>query len=108
MRSAADGDRGLAIALAWKPDVVCLDLTLPHMNGDEVARRIIATSDGKRPLLIAISGYGRDVEREIASMAGFDVFLLKPYDVDLLEAAIRGDALPDEIVLSSRPMRVRQ
>ena len=41
-------------------------------------------------------------------MAGFDVFLLKPYDIDLLEAAVRGDALPDEILLSSRPMRVRQ
>ena len=108
VRSAADGDRGLAIALAWKPHVVCVDLALPQVNGDEVARRIIAASDRERPLLIAISGYGRDVEWEIASMAGFDVFLLKPHDVDLLEAAIRGDALPDEIVLSSRPMRVRQ
>lgn len=108
VRSAADGARGLAIALAWQPDVVCLDLALPQLNGDEVARRILAASDRERPLLIAISGYGRDVEREIARMAGFDVFLLKPYDVDLLAAAIRGDALPDEIVLSSRRTRVRQ
>jgi CheY-like chemotaxis protein len=36
VRSAADGDRGLAIALAWKPHIVCLDLRLPRLNGDEV------------------------------------------------------------------------
>jgi CheY-like chemotaxis protein len=108
VRSAADGDRGLALALAWKPDVVCLDLALPRLRGEEVARRIVADCGSERPLLIAISGYGNDIEREIAKAAGCDVFLLKPYVVDLLEAAVRGDPLPDEIVLSSRPVRARR
>jgi CheY-like chemotaxis protein len=103
-----DGDRGLAIALAWKPDVVFLDLALPRLHGDEVARRIIAACGSERPLLIAISGYASDVEREIASAGGFRRLLAQT----VRHRPSRGRGLwrpsPDEIVLSRRTIGLRR
>jgi CheY-like chemotaxis protein len=44
------------------PDVVLLDLGLPKMDGWEVARQIRQRSNGRRPLLVAISGYGTEAD----------------------------------------------
>jgi CheY-like chemotaxis protein len=107
VRSAADGGHGLAIALDWRPDVICLNLVLPGIGGDEVARRVIAALGEDRPVLIAISGYGQEVDRQIASAAGFDAFFAKPYDIELLDAAIRDQPLTPEVALSGAARRER-
>src|SRR6185295_2870171 len=84
VRCAPDGEHALAIALSWQPDVVCLDLAMPRMNGLEVARRIVAAFGDRRPLLVAITGLSGDADRELAAAAGFDRFLVKPHHLDAL------------------------
>ena len=93
VRCAPDGEHALAIALSWQPDVVCLDLAMPRMNGLEVARRIVAASGDRRPLLVAITGLSGDADRELAAAAGFDRFLVKPH-LDALREILGERPLP--------------
>ena len=68
------------------PDVVVLDIGLPGLNGYEAARRIREQNRGKRrPLLVALTGWGQDEDRRRSEEAGFDAHLVKPVD----DAALR-------------------
>lgn len=85
---AHDGIEALQMAEQFQPQVVLLDLGLPRMNGYDVARKLReapadgAQSSSPRPLLVAISGYGREQDRAAAQQAGFDFHLTKPADPD--------------------------
>ena len=84
---AHDGVEALQVAEQFGPEVVLLDLGLPRMNGYDVARRLRESPPGGagsavRPLLVAISGYGREQDRAAAQQAGFDFHLTKPADPD--------------------------
>ena len=86
VRTASDGAEGLEAALAAPPEIALVDIGLPALDGYEVARRIrAATNGGKRPVLVALTGYGLDEDRRRAFAAGFDVYLVKPVDEDALE-----------------------
>ena len=82
--TAGDGLHALEVARADDPDVVFLDIGLPRMSGYEVARRLCEHRTVKRPLLIALTGYGQDEDRRKSAEAGFDLHLLKPVDPDEL------------------------
>lgn len=82
---AYDGEQALDQAQAFRPDVVLLDLGLPRLSGFEVARRLrgrhkLAGQLGAPILLVAVSGYGRDEDRQAACEAGFDLHMTKPAD----------------------------
>jgi CheY-like chemotaxis protein len=79
-----DGPTALQAAHARPPDVVLLDLGLPGMDGYEVARRLREQAGGKRPFLIALTGYGQAKRWPGAREAGVDLFFLKPADPDVL------------------------
>jgi CheY-like chemotaxis protein len=85
---AGDGERGLEAAGALKPHAVLLDLTLPVLDGYEVARRLRAEPDGQAVTLVAVSGRSLPEEQERSRQAGFDHFLVKPVDFDLLQRAL--------------------
>ena len=72
----------------FAPEVVVLDIGLPVMDGYEVARRLRATEQTQASLLIALTGYGQDADRERAREAGFDHHLTKPADPDELARMI--------------------
>jgi CheY-like chemotaxis protein len=78
----------LATAEAMRPDVVLLDLGLPDGNGVEVARRIRSTEWGSKPLLVALTGWGRLEDRALTDEAGFDLHLVKPVDGDQVLALL--------------------
>jgi signal transduction histidine kinase/ActR/RegA family two-component response regulator len=78
--TAADGPSGLEKALALQPEVALVDVGLPGMDGYEVARRIRASRGMRRPVLVALRGYGAPEERERALAAGFDTHVVKPVD----------------------------
>lgn len=61
-------------------DVLLLDIGLPDMDGNELARRVRAALKHRTPVLIAISGYGREQDRDIARAAGIDHYIVKPVD----------------------------
>jgi CheY-like chemotaxis protein len=77
---AEDGFQGLERALAWRPDVVLLDIGLPGLDGYEVAHHLRRRL-GDRMTLIAHTGYGQPEDRRRAFEAGFDAYLVKPVDV---------------------------
>jgi signal transduction histidine kinase/CheY-like chemotaxis protein len=77
---AHDGVEGLAAAERLRPDVVLMDLGLPRIDGFDACRRIREQPWGKRMLMIAITGWGQDVDRRKSQEAGFDHHLVKPVD----------------------------
>jgi len=81
---AEDGNDGLAKALTSRPDVALIDIGLPGIDGNELARRIRASMNGDCPCLIAMTGYGQPEDRTRALQAGFDTYLVKPVEVDTL------------------------
>jgi CheY-like chemotaxis protein len=82
---APDGPAALRIAAQNPPDVALLDIGLPGMNGFEVARRLQEQPAGKKPLLVAVTGYGREEDRRRSEQAGIDLHLLKPVDPEQLK-----------------------
>jgi signal transduction histidine kinase len=90
VHTAYDGERGVEAAERLRPDAVLLDLGMPGLGGHEVCRRIRARDWGRRPRLIAISGWGRDEDRDRAADAGFDGHLLKPFEPAALDALLNG------------------
>jgi PAS domain S-box-containing protein len=82
-RSAYDGEHGLQVAEEFRPDVALLDIGLPKLNGYEVCRRIRGVR-GKGIVLIAITGYGQEQDRQRSQEAGFDYHLVKPVDLKAL------------------------
>jgi len=90
---ANDGLEGLAAAAELRPDVVLLDIAMPKLNGYEVARRLRAEAWGKHMLLVAVTGWGQDSDKQRASDAGFDFHLTKPVDVTELTRALSSVAV---------------
>ena len=81
---AEDGRQGLTLALASPHDVALIDIGLPVLDGNEVARRVRAALNGSSPRLIAMTGYGQPEDRARALEAGFDSYMVKPVDPETL------------------------
>jgi two-component system, sensor histidine kinase len=92
VRLATDGAEAVRFALEDPPDVVVCDIGLPKRNGLLVVEEL-AELLPRRPLFIAVTGYGDAVTRDLAQGAGFNHFLVKPADPfalqDLIEAHAR-------------------
>jgi DNA-binding response OmpR family regulator len=73
----------------FDPDVVILDIAMPGKNG-WVAAREIRSHPGRRTVLIGISGeHVRGSDRTLSEMNGFDFYLMKPYDPNVLMTLLR-------------------
>jgi len=82
----------LARASVDAPQVCLLDIGLPEMDGNELARRLRADPATADALLVAITGYGQDADQRQTAAAGFDHHFLKPVDMDKLNAVLAGVA----------------
>ncbi len=80
VRAAYDGSAVLEAALDYRPNVVLLDIGLPGLNGFEVAKRLRRQPTLKNIVLVAMTGYGRESDRQRSQEAGFDHHLVKPGD----------------------------
>lgn len=80
VRSAPDGPSALALVQTYLPDVAVLDIGLPGMDGYMLARQLKAQPQLAGMRLVALTGYGREPDRERAHAAGFDEHLVKPVD----------------------------
>ena len=92
VHDAPDGERGLKLLDVVRPDVGIIDISLPAMDGYEVARRIRAEPQGRNMLLLALTGYDAPDAARHARAHGFDYHLVKPVDPDLLARMIGADA----------------
>ncbi len=83
---ATDGPAGLEAIVSGDADVALVDIGLPGFDGAELARRVRAGEGDVT--LIALTGYGMPDDRATALAAGFDAFLVKPFDLHAFEAAV--------------------
>jgi PAS domain S-box-containing protein len=88
VQTASSGSQALEMVAATTPDIVLLDIGLPLMDGYEVARRMRAALRESTPTLVAITGYGREEDRERTQSAGFAAHLVKPVGFDELRRVI--------------------
>ena len=86
---ALSGPEALERASAFQPDAVLLDIGLPGMDGYEVARRLRADPRFSGLLLLALTGWGSDDDKDKAMSAGFDAHLTKPVDLEAVKALLR-------------------
>lgn len=85
VRVEHDGPPALAAAAAFRPDVVLLDIGLPGLNGLEVAKRLRSAPNPAGAVLVALTGYGNEADRQQTHATGFDHHLVKPTDFKNLE-----------------------
>jgi CheY-like chemotaxis protein len=80
-------------ALDWletnHPDLILLDLSLPEIDGWEVARQLKASDRTAKIPIIAVTAHAMKGDKEVAIAAGCDDYLTKPLDIDLLEAIVK-------------------
>jgi signal transduction histidine kinase/DNA-binding response OmpR family regulator len=88
VHTAGDGTEALGLATIHLPEVVVLDLGLPGIDGYEVAERLRELPGLRHAMLIALTGYGSERDRERAHAAGFDLHLVKPADPQRIAHAI--------------------
>jgi signal transduction histidine kinase/ActR/RegA family two-component response regulator len=88
VRVAHDGHAALAVAAVFAPALVLLDLGMPEMDGFEVARRLRAIPGGTDLVIVALTGWGQDEDRQRSQAAGFDHHLVKPTDLEALQSLL--------------------
>jgi CheY-like chemotaxis protein len=90
---AKDGDQGVEVAVAERPDLILMDLQLPTMTGFEAARRIRASALAPVPL-VAVTAFAMVGDRERVLTEGFDGYISKPINpetfVSQIEAFLPG------------------
>ena len=99
VRRAYDGQAGLALAAAYQPDVLLLDIMMPNMSGLEVARQMRQQARLNDCFIIAVTGRTDAGHRRQCDEAGIDLFLIKPVTPSILQALLTWEA---EYVLRSR------
>jgi PAS domain S-box-containing protein len=87
-------DAALVLLATARPDIAVLDIGLPGMSGDELARRLRATAGGADCRLVALSGYGQPADLARSAAAGFEQHLVKPVRADALLALIAAGPTP--------------
>jgi two-component system response regulator ResD len=86
-RVARDGREALAAAAEERPDLVVLDLMLPHVNGLDVMRRM-RSQEGDRVAVIVLTAKGEETDRVIGLRLGADDYIVKPFSPAELVARV--------------------
>jgi signal transduction histidine kinase len=85
VHTVSSATAALEVVSSLQPDILISDIAMPGKSGYELAEEIRARRNGPQPVLIALTGYGRDSDRQQARDAGFDHHLTKPVDLQALE-----------------------
>ncbi|RZI44174.1 hybrid sensor histidine kinase/response regulator [Herbaspirillum sp. HC18] len=80
--------RAVVSARSILPQVCLLDIGLPHINGNELARQLRAMPEIAGSVLIAVTGYGREQDKKESAAAGYDHHFVKPIDCTKLLALL--------------------
>lgn len=89
VRTVYDGNSAIEEARRTRPEIVLLDIGMPGADGHEVARRLREEVALKSSLLVALSGYCQESDRQRSREAGFDHHLAKPVDLSRLEGLLK-------------------
>jgi PAS domain S-box-containing protein len=91
------GAEALEVGARERPQAALIDIGMPGMSGHEVARRIRLEAWGKHAVLIALTGWGQDQDKQAAIAAGFDEHMTKPVDPADLERLL-GELMAEKTV----------
>jgi signal transduction histidine kinase/CheY-like chemotaxis protein len=91
VRVARDGAEALRAAADFNPDFAFLDIGMPKVHGYEVARRLRSDPETSDCVLVAVTGWGQEDDRQRAREAGFDRHLVKPVNAGDIETILRED-----------------
>ena len=86
VRLASDGVQAVELARQFRPHIAFLDIGMPRMDGYEAAQRI--RSLGQPVILVALTGWGHDEDKQRSREAGFDHHLTKPPEGEVLDRLI--------------------
>lgn len=96
--TATSGEEGIDQIASFKPTIIFLDLGMPGMDGFETARRIRQLPEGKNVMLVALTGWGQEEDRQRTKQAGFDHHIVKPVSSQILRELLAATrAVPDSI-----------
>lgn len=98
--TATDGKEALRVALLARPDLIVMDIGMPHLDGLGATRQMRENSELKNIPIIALTAFTTDGFRQAAHDAGFDGYLTKPIDFERLNKLISG-LLEDSISVSN-------
>jgi len=102
VRSVHSAHRAIAEATEFLPHVAILDVGLPDMSGYELAP-LLRNSEGMAECrLIAVTGYSGDAALARSKVAGFDLHLVKPVDLETLARSVLADAAGDDQLSHAR------
>ena len=87
--TANNGPQAIEMARTYRPQCILLDLGLPGMSGYDVARGLREEEGCKDALIVAVSGYGQQEDRQRTKAAGFDHHLVKPISFEELFTLLR-------------------
>lgn len=88
--TAHTGSEGLEVARSFRPEVVFLDIGLPEISGYEVARQLRQDPQLCKATLVAMTGFGTEMDKRRASQAGFDFHLTKPVEPAAVRSILAG------------------
>jgi PAS domain S-box-containing protein len=84
-RVAHDGARAVELAASFRPEVAFLDIGMPGMDGYQTARAMRQLAGLEHLVLVALTGWGADSDRQKSGEAGFDHHLTKPVQLDVVQ-----------------------
>jgi CheY-like chemotaxis protein len=76
----------------FQPDIVISDIAMPEVSGHQLAREIRMLPLAKQPILVALTGYGQEDDRQASLAAGFDLHITKPIDIATLKTLLQTQA----------------
>ena len=86
---AKDGEEALEMIAAMRPDIVLLDVIMPHLDGLGVLERLNAMNLERRPICIMLSAVGQDKITQKAISLGAQYYIVKPFDIEVLIQRIK-------------------
>ena len=86
---AKDGNEAIDMITNTKPDVVLLDMIMPHLDGIGVLEKLNSIKMDKRPICVMLSAVGQDKITQRAINLGAEYYVVKPFDIKLLIKRIR-------------------
>jgi CheY-like chemotaxis protein len=86
--TAPDGRRAVDLAELFRPEVILMDVAMPHVDGLEATRQIRARPWGVDVRIVALTAWGQEAERRRTQEAGMDFHLVKPVDPQALAGVL--------------------
>ena len=103
---AYNGIEALEIIKEQSPDVLVLDVIMPHLDGIGVLEKLCESSTNHRPKVIVLTAFGQESITQKAVELGADYYILKPFDFAVLATRIKqltGGFKPSQYISVSKP-----